>query len=186
MKRTFDFLAAAAGLAVFWPVVLCAMLAVRLNSPGPAIFAQTRIGRFGQPFICFKLRTMWTNTANLPSHEVGVASLTSIGGFLRRSKLDELPQLYNVLRGEMSLVGPRPCLPTQTALITARQHHRALDVRPGITGLAQVQGVDMSDPERLAQLDGVYVGTRSFTGDLMLIGRTVTGSGLGLDSSGRA
>jgi O-antigen biosynthesis protein WbqP len=106
VKRIFDLLAAAAGLAVLWPVVLLAMLAVRQNSPGPAIFAQSRIGRFGQPFICYKLRTMWTDTANLPSHEVGAASLTSIGGFLRRSKLDELPQLYNVLRGEMSLERP--------------------------------------------------------------------------------
>jgi O-antigen biosynthesis protein WbqP len=185
VKRTFDFLAAAAGLIVLWPVVLGAMLAVRLTSPGPAIFAQTRIGRFGEPFTCYKLRTMWTDTANLPSHEVGVASLTSIGSFLRRSKLDELPQLFNVLRGDMSLVGPRPCLPTQTALIAARRDHGALDVRPGITGLAQVQGVDMSEPERLARIDGDYARTATFAGDAMLIGQTITGSGIGRDSSGK-
>jgi O-antigen biosynthesis protein WbqP len=185
VKRTFDFVAAAAGLAVLWPILLCAMLVVRLNSSGPAIFAQTRIGRFGQSFVCYKLRTMWTDTANLPSHEVGAASLTSIGGFLRRSKLDELPQLVNVLRGDMSLVGPRPCLPTQTELIAARQHQDAFTVRPGITGLAQVQGVDMSDPQRLATIDGTYVRSRSFAGDLMLILSTITGSGIGLDSSGK-
>jgi O-antigen biosynthesis protein WbqP len=185
VKRAFDFLAAAAGLAVLWPIALCAMLAVRLNSPGPAIFAQTRVGRFGQSFVCYKLRTMWSDTANLPSHEVGKASLTSIGGFLRRSKLDELPQLYNVLCGDMSLVGPRPCLPTQTELIAARQRQGAFDLRPGITGLAQVQGVDMSDPQRLARIDGDYARTRTFYGDLMLILSTITGSGIGLDSSGK-
>jgi O-antigen biosynthesis protein WbqP len=183
MKRAFDFLAAAVGLAVLWPVLVTVMLAIRLGSPGPAIFAQTRIGRFGQPFICYKLRTMWIDTANLPSHEVGVSALTSIGGFLRRSKLDELPQLYNVLRGDMSLVGPRPCLPTQTALIAARQHQGALDIRPGITGLSQVQGIDMSDPERLAASDGVYARTRSFASDVMLIVQTLTGAGVGNDAA---
>jgi O-antigen biosynthesis protein WbqP len=128
---------------------------------------------------------MWTDTANVPSHEVGAASLTSIGGFLRRSKLDELPQLVNVLRGDMSLVGLRPCLPTQAELITARQRHGAFDLRPGITGLAQVQGGDMSEPQRLARIDGDYARTRTFMGDLMLILSTITGSGIGLDSSGK-
>ena len=127
---------------------------------------------------------MWRDTANRPSHEVGVASRTSIGSFLRRSKLDELPQLLNVLCGDMSLVGPRPCLPTQTALILARQGHGALDVRPGITGLAQVKGVDMSEPERLARIDGDYARTATFAGDVMLIWQTITGSGLGRDSTG--
>jgi O-antigen biosynthesis protein WbqP len=183
VKRTFDCVAAAGGLLVLWPVLVIAMIAIRLGSPGPAVFAQTRVGRFGQLFTCYKLRTMWTNTGNRPTHEVGASSLTSIGGFLRRSKLDELPQLYNVLRGDMSLVGPRPCLPTQAELIAARQRHGALDVRPGITGLSQAQGVDMSEPERLAVLDGTYARTRSFTGDLILILQTLTGSGLGVDST---
>jgi O-antigen biosynthesis protein WbqP len=185
VKRAFDIAASVAGLVVLWPVIVIAIIAIRLGSPGPAIFAQTRVGQAAQTFICYKLRTMWTDTKNLPSHEVGVASLTSIGGFLRRSKIDELPQLYNVLRGEMSLVGPRPCLPTQTALITARQRHGALEVPPGITGLSQVQGVDMSDPERLAELDGTYARTCSFVGDLRIILQTLTGSGLGADSTRR-
>jgi Bacterial sugar transferase len=99
--------------------------------------------------------------------------------------LDWLPQLVNVLRGDMSLVGPRPCLPTQAELIAARHRQGAFDLRPGITGLAQVQGVDMSEPERLARLDGDYARTRSFAGDLMLILSTITGSGIGRDSSGK-
>jgi O-antigen biosynthesis protein WbqP len=185
VKRLFDLMAAAAGLAVFWPVLAAVMVAIRLGSPGPAVFAQTRVGLRGQPFTCYKLRTMRRDTASLPSHEVGASALTSIGGFLRRSKLDELPQLYNVVRGDMSLVGPRPCLPSQTALIGARKRHGALDARPGITGLAQVQGIDMSDPERLAAQDGLYVRTRTFQGDLALIARTLFGAGRGVDSTKR-
>jgi O-antigen biosynthesis protein WbqP len=182
VKRLFDVAAAVAGLALLWPAIAVVMVAIRLGSPGPAIFVQTRVGRNGQPFTCYKLRTMRTDTANLPTHEVGASALTAIGGFLRRSKLDELPQLYNVIRGSMSLVGPRPCLPTQTALIDARNRHKALSVRPGITGLAQVQGIDMSDPERLAVTDGIYVRTRTFQGDLALIVRTVSGAGRRTDS----
>src|SRR6185503_10926322 len=147
MKRAFDLLATLLGLAVAWPVIAVAAAAIRLESPGAAIFAQRRIGRRGAPFTCYKLRTMNENTIQRPTHEVGASAVTSVGRFLRRWKLDELPQLYNVLRGEMSLVGPRPCLPSQSELIEARLQKGALDVRPGITGLAQVQGIDMSEPE---------------------------------------
>jgi O-antigen biosynthesis protein WbqP len=182
VKRLFDLLASVVGLAVLWPVIAAVMVAIRLGSPGPAVFAQTRVGRGGQLFTCYKLRTMRTGTADLPTHQVGASALTPIGGFLRRSKLDELPQLYNVLRGDMSLVGPRPCLPSQTALIAARKRHGALDVRPGITGLAQVQGIDMSEPERLAVQDGLYARTRTFPGDLALIARTLSGAGRNADS----
>jgi O-antigen biosynthesis protein WbqP len=182
VKRLFDFAAAACGLAVLWPVVAAVMIAIRLDSPGPAVFAQTRVGRNGRPFTCYKLRTMRAGTGDRPSHEVGASALTPIGGFLRRSKLDELPQLYNVVRGDMSLVGPRPCLPSQTALIAARTRQGALSVRPGITGLAQVQGIDMSEPERLAIEDGLYVRSRTFEGDLALIFRTLYGAGRRADA----
>jgi O-antigen biosynthesis protein WbqP len=181
MKRAFDVLAAGLGLIVLWPVILLTAIAVRLNSPGPGILAQRRIGRDGREFTCYKLRTMHQNTAQVPTHQVGVSALTSIGGFLRRSKLDELPQLLNVLRGDMSLVGPRPCLPTQAELIEARSRLGALGVLPGVTGLAQIQGVDMSDPQRLAGIDAQYARTRTFGGDLIIILRTLTGSGMGAD-----
>jgi O-antigen biosynthesis protein WbqP len=181
MKRVFDVLAAGLGLIFLWPVILLTAIAVRLNSPGPGILAQRRIGRDGREFTCYKLRTMHQNTAQVPTHQVGVSALTSIGGFLRRSKLDELPQLLNVLRGDMSLVGPRPCLPTQAELIEARSRLGALGVLPGVTGLAQIQGVDMSDPQRLAGIDAQYARTRTFGGDLIIILRTLTGSGMGAD-----
>jgi O-antigen biosynthesis protein WbqP len=181
MKRVFDVLAAGLGLIFLWPVILLTAIAVRLNSPGPGILAQRRIGRDGREFTCYKLRTMHQNTAQVPTHQVGVSALTSIGGFLRRSKLDELPQLLNVLRGDMSLVGPRPCLPTQAELIEARSRLGALGVLPGVTGLAQIQGVDMSDPQRLAGIDAQYARTRTFGGDLIIILRTLTGSGMNAD-----
>jgi len=181
MKRAFDVLAAGLGLIVLWPVILLTAIAVRLNSPGPGILAQRRIGRDGRQFTCYKLRTMHRNTAQVPTHQVGISALTSIGGFLRRSKLDELPQLLNVLRGDMSLVGPRPCLPTQAELIEARSRLGALAVLPGVTGLAQIQGVDMSDPQRLAAIDAQYARTRTFGGDLLIILRTLTGSGMNAD-----
>jgi O-antigen biosynthesis protein WbqP len=181
MKRLFDVLAAGLGLIVLWPVILLTAIAVRLNSPGPGILAQRRVGRDGRQFTCYKLRTMHRNTAQVPTHQVGASALTSIGGFLRRSKLDELPQLLNVLRGDMSLVGPRPCLPTQAELIEARSRLGALGVLPGVTGLAQIQGVDMSDPQRLAGIDAQYARTRTFGGDLIIILRTLTGSGMNAD-----
>ncbi len=104
-------------------------------------------------FTCYKLRTMYSYTPSVGTHEVQLSSVTPIGRRLRRWKLDELPHLWNVLRGDMSLVGPRPCLPIQSELIEKRRQMGVLDFRPGITGLAQVAGVDMSDPERLANID---------------------------------
>jgi O-antigen biosynthesis protein WbqP len=179
MKRAFDLLAASAGLVVASPIFLACVLAVRLSSPGPAVFRQTRVGQGERPFTCYKLRTMYLDTGDRPSHEVGASSVTPVGKWLRRLKLDEIPQLWNVATGEMSLVGPRPCLPKQVELVEARRRRGVYALRPGITGLAQVQGVDMSDPERLAALDAEYLRTRSFMGDLKLILATVTGAGQG-------
>jgi O-antigen biosynthesis protein WbqP len=181
MTRLRDLLAALVGLCLLAPVLLVAMLLVRLDSAGPAIFRQVRLGRNQQPFVLYKLRTMAIGTGDRPSHEVGTASLTRMGGRLRRWKLDELPQLVNVLRGDMALVGPRPGLPGQTALTEARAARGVFAVPPGITGLAQVQGIDMSDPQRLAAVDADYVRTRSFRGDLRLLLATLTGRGLNAD-----
>ncbi|KQT55353.1 MULTISPECIES: sugar transferase [unclassified Aureimonas] len=176
MKRLFDVTASLAGLVVLGWLIGVLAFAIRRNSPGPGLLAQERVGRGGRVFTCYKLRTMHVGTASLGTHEhKGVAHITGIGRFLRRSKLDELPQLWNVLKGEMSLVGPRPCLPVQTVLIEARRRRGVLDVRPGITGKAQVMGVDMSEPERLAEIDASYIADATFFGDLALILRTVTG-----------
>lgn len=179
MKRLFDVTVSLAGLAVIgWAILLLALL-VKRDSPGPGIFAQARVGRNRAVFTCYKLRTMRVDTVSAASHETPASAVTPLGRNLRRFKLDELPQLLNVLKGEMSFVGPRPCLPIQTALITARDQRGVYALRPGITGLAQVQGIDMSDPEKLAVIDQSYLETRSFFGDLGLILRTVTGGGQG-------
>jgi O-antigen biosynthesis protein WbqP len=124
---------------------------------------------------------MYSGTLNLPSHQVGASSVTPLGARLRRFKVDELPQLVNVLLGDMSLVGPRPCLPSQTELIEARRERGVLDVLPGITGLAQVNNVDMSNALRLAEIDGQYARSRSFLGDIRLIFATLGGQGVGID-----
>jgi O-antigen biosynthesis protein WbqP len=181
MKRVLDLAGTVLLMLIGWPFLLGLLAWIRLESPGPAIFAQTRIGQGGKPFTCYKLRTMYRDTPDVPTHQVENAALTPLGRRLRRFKLDELPQLYNVLVGDMSLVGPRPCLPMQTELIEARRRLGALAVKPGITGLAQVKGVDMSDPLRLAELDAKYARTQSVTGDLRLMLATMFGEGMNVD-----
>jgi O-antigen biosynthesis protein WbqP len=181
MKRALDVLAGVLLLICCSPILLVIIAAVRLQSPGPAIFRQLRVGRKGRPFICYKLRTMYSGTADLPTHQVQASSVTPLGERLRRFKIDELPQLCNVLIGDMSLVGPRPCLPSQVDLVEARRRLGVLEVRPGITGLAQVNGVDMSDANRLAEIDAQYVRTQSLMGDFRLILATLRGQGVGVD-----
>jgi O-antigen biosynthesis protein WbqP len=181
MKRWLDVLASMLLLLFCSPILLIVIIAIRLQSPGPAIFRQVRVGKNRRPFTCYKLRTMYSGTANLPTHEVQASSVTILGEYLRRFKIDELPQLCNVLIGDMSMVGPRPCLPSQTALVEARRQLGVFEVRPGITGLAQVNGVDMSDADRLAELDAQYVRTQSLMGDFRLILATLRGQGVGVD-----
>jgi len=176
-KRAFDFALALLGLPFAAPVVLACMAAIRLSSPGPAIFRQTRVGRHGKPFTCYKLRTMRTGTADAPTHQAEPHAVTPLGRHLRRLKLDELPQLWNVLRGDMSFVGPRPCLPSQTGLVAARRRLGLDALRPGITGVSQVAGIDMSDPERLAAHDATYLAAMSVAADIRLIVATAAGAG---------
>lgn len=176
MKRLIDVVASFVGLAFAAPIIALAMLAVRIETPGVALFRQTRVGRGEAPFTLYKIRSMHTGVKNDATHLMPESSTTRIGRVLRRTKIDELPQLVNVLRGDMSLVGPRPCLPTQIALIAARRRLGVFAVRPGITGLAQVRGIDMSDPERLAAVDHEYVKTASAAGDLKLIAATILSS----------
>ncbi len=179
LKRAFDIMASVAGLILLAWLILLLAVAIRLSSPGPGLLAQERVGRHKRTFTCYKLRTMYINTPNVATHETQVSSVTPLGRWLRRMKLDELPQLWNVLNGDMSFVGPRPCLPTQSELIKARQERGVFVIRPGITGKAQVLGVDMGQPERLAEIDAAYIAEQSFLGDLMLIAQTLTGRGRG-------
>lgn len=179
MKRAFDFLIAALGLVLLMPVMLIIGFLVSRSSPGGALFVQARVGRFEEPFNCYKFRTMAHGAPVAGSHEVAANWVTPIGKRLRSLKLDELPQLFNVLRGDMSLVGPRPCLPNQTEVIAARRARDVFAIRPGITGVAQLAAIDMSTPEKLAEADSRYMHSRSFLGDLGIIAATVLGGGAG-------
>lgn len=182
--RTFDFALASAGLLATSPIVLAAAVVVRMTSAGPAIFAQPRVGQHERVFVCYKLRTMKAGTRSAASHEVTAAAITGVGAVLRRTKLDELPQLWNVLVGEMSLVGPRPCLPIQQEVIEARRNRQVFSVRPGITGLAQIRDIDMSDGPKLAEADAQWVEQGSVRTYLETILQTLRGKGSG-DRAGR-
>ncbi len=179
IKRIFDILL---GLVILGPATLLCLpciIAIRLESTGPGLFRQVRVGRRQRPFTLYKLRTMTVDTGDRASHEVSAAQITRIGNFLRRTKLDELPQVLNVLLGQMSFVGPRPCLPSQTELVAERQARGVFGIRPGVTGPAQIAGIDMSTPVELAEADAAYMQTRSFAGDLRLLWATARGSGRG-------
>jgi O-antigen biosynthesis protein WbqP len=182
--RSIDVVLSAVGLIISAPILGVCAIVVRATSPGPALFAQERVGRGRKPFVCYKLRTMQSGTRIAATHEIGESRLTPPGSFLRRTKLDELPQLWNVFVGEMSLVGSRPCLPIQTALIDARDKRGVYRSRPGITGAAQVRGIDMSDPERLALTDEQWVHEMSVGFYLHLIVLTILGQGQGDRVSG--
>lgn len=159
--------------------MLALLSLVGWRDTGSPIFRQERVGRYQRPFVLYKFRTMRPQTPQVATHLVAAAAVTPLGGVLRRTKLDELPQLWNVLRGEMSLVGPRPCLFSQTELIKARKAQGIFDVRPGITGLAQVNGVDMSDPVRLASLDAQMLQRLTVLSYLRYVVWTATGRGSG-------
>ncbi len=184
MPRAFDIAVAALALVALSPVLLIAAVAVKLGSRGPVIYRQRRVGKDGAEFELLKMRTMVEG-----SDPVGVGAVvtrddprvTRAGRFLRRSSLDELPNLVNVLRGEMAIVGPRPTIPAQVAGYTPRQHRRH-EVRPGITGWAQVRGRAGIPWEERIELDVWYIDHRSPWLDLRILARTVwllvTGRGL--------
>lgn len=167
------------GTIISAPIIALLVLLIKRDSEGPGIFRQVRVGRNGKPFVCYKLRTMSQDAPNVPTHDSRSSSITRIGRWLRATKADELPQLWNVLMGQMSFVGPRPCLPTQVELIEERRKRGVLELRPGITGLAQINDIDMSDPVRLAKVDADYVAKRTFALDMKILVRTVTGGGQG-------
>lgn len=179
-KRAIDIAIALPVLLIVSPVLLFAAIVIRLTSPGPAIFSQLRVGRDTKPFLCLKLRTMNAGTPSLPTHETPISSITSVGRSLRRFKIDEFPQLWNVIKGEMSLVGPRPCLPSQAALIEHRRQRGIFSLRPGVTGLAQVRKIDMSDPARCAETDLIYLKNRSLLIDILILKSTFTGGDISI------
>ena len=178
MTRLFDLIFAFFGLLVLSPVLLLLWLVGWFDNRSP-LFLQERVGKNQLSFTLVKFRTMRPDTASVASHLADASAITSFGRFLRRTKLDELPQLWNVLRGEMSLVGPRPCLFNQEELIAARASRGVFDARPGITGLAQIQGIDMSTPELLAETDANMIKDLSVFSYFKYILMTVLGKGAG-------
>lgn len=178
-KKFIDLLFVAA-VVVFlgWLLIIC-WIWIKFDSKGPAIFVQDRVGKKGKVFSCYKFRTMQDGTRQAGTHEMSAASLTRVGNILRKTKIDEFPQIVNILKGEMSLIGPRPCLPVQTELVSERLNRGVLNIVPGISGYAQIAGVDMSDPVKLAKIDERYLAMRSLLLDIKIILRTFLGGGSG-------
>lgn len=178
MLRLFDVVFSLLGLVLGLPL-LAVLLVVGFLDTGSPIFRQVRVGRHQRPFTLVKFRTMKPDTASVATHLADASAITRFGRFLRRAKLDELPQLWNVLRGEMSLVGPRPCLFNQQELIEERASRGVFAARPGITGLAQVKGIDMSTPRLLAETDQKMLAELTVAAYFRYILATALGKGAG-------
>ncbi|KRW64914.1 lipid carrier--UDP-N-acetylgalactosaminyltransferase [Pseudomonas sp. TTU2014-066ASC] len=178
MIRIFDFVFSLLGLVLGLPVLLV-LTVIGLFDTGSPIFRQVRVGRYQKPFTLVKFRTMKVDTASVATHLASSASITRFGHFLRKTKLDELPQLWNVLKGEMSLVGPRPGLFNQEELTEERTKRGVFEVRPGITGLAQVNEIDMSTPALLAETDQKMIQSLTVVDYFKYIFMTVAGKGTG-------
>jgi O-antigen biosynthesis protein WbqP len=171
-KRMLDMMLASLALVVLAPVLILVAAAVRIEDGGPAMFRQRRSGRHGDTFTLLKFRSMPVGSANLPSSAADGLRLTRVGALIRRCNLDELPQLLNILAGDMSLVGPRPALPSQADLLALRRENGAISCRPGLTGLAQVKSYDGMPVSRKAEYDGDYAREVSFLLDCSIILRT--------------
>lgn len=168
IKRLIDIVLSALGLTVLALPMLVLTAVVKLDSPGPVLFWQERMGKNKTTFRMPKFRTMYTDTpADVPTHLLSDPErwITKSGRFLRKYSLDELPQIWSILVGDMSIVGPRPCLPNQTDLLALRDRYGANDVRPGLTGWAQINGRDELPIEVKAQFDGQYIARISFAFD---------------------
>ena len=176
--RLLDFFFSLFGLLFGFPVLLV-LVVIGFFDTGSPVFRQERVGRNKSSFTLVKFRTMKKDTASVASHLASASAITPFGHFLRRTKLDELPQLWNVLKGEMSLVGPRPCLFNQEELINQRDSRGVLRARPGITGLAQVNDIDMSTPALLAETDQKMLENLTVGAYFKYIFMTVAGKGTG-------
>jgi len=178
MIRLFDFIFSFVGLLIIWPIGLVLYI-IGIFDTGKPIFVQQRVGKHKQPFNLYKFRTMKLDTKSVASHLASQSSITRFGGFLRKTKLDELPQLINVLKGNMSLVGPRPNLFNQTELIEERDKRGVYVAVPGITGLAQINEIDMSTPLKLAVVDAEMIKDLTIKKYFKYIFATVGGKGQG-------
>lgn len=172
-KRLLDLLCAMGALVLLSPLLLLVAALIKMVDPGPIIFRQQRIGRDGVPFIFYKFRSMPVNTDELPSDQLHTVPLSWIGRLIRRTNIDELPQLINILKGDMSVVGPRPALPGQTLLLSLRRDSGALSCRPGLTGLAQISAYSGMSATEKARYDKQYQNRLSLLSDMCIILKTV-------------
>lgn len=177
LKRGIDFVLALCGLIVLSPLFLILCLWIKLDSKGPIFFKQKRVGKNKTYFNILKFRTMYIDTPkDMPTHMLSNPDqyITKTGKFLRKTSLDELPQIFNILKGEMAVIGPRPALWNQDDLIAERDKYHANDIRPGLTGWAQINGRDELEIDVKAQLDGEYVKRMSFLFDVKCFFGTIT------------
>lgn len=176
--RIFDILLSLIGLLLLLPllILICFLVYIDLDKP---IFLQKRVGRNLKTFVLIKFRTMSSHTKSTATHLINPNSITSLGKYLRKTKIDELPQLWNVLCGDMSLVGPRPCLLNQDELINERLKNKVFESKPGITGIAQIEGVDMSTPKLLAKIDQEMMEKMTLSLYFKLILLSIIGKGSG-------
>jgi len=175
-KRIIDIAASFSGIILLSPLLLLIILVIKLDSQGPILFKQKRIGLYKKTFMIYKFRTMRTDTpADMPTHLLDdpASFITKSGAFMRRTSLDELPQLFNILFGQMSVVGPRPALWNQYDLIEARDEVNANSIRPGLTGWAQINGRDELAIDVKAKLDGDYVKRMSIWFDIQIFFKTI-------------
>jgi O-antigen biosynthesis protein WbqP len=172
-KRLFDIAASSAALVVLSPLLLAVAAAVRLEDGGSPFYVSERVGRDGKPFRFYKFRSMPVDAPSVPSSEARTLVITRVGRLIRRTNIDELPQLLNILRGDMSVVGPRPGIARQAELIELRRANRALACRPGLTGLAQVESYDGMTDDAKAGFDGRYAERVTFGGDVRILVRTL-------------
>lgn len=176
MIRFFDIVFSLFGIVLLFPAFIILFICSWLDTGSP-IFKQVRVGRYKRGFVIYKFRSMRTDAASVATHLADVSAVTAFGRIIRKSKLDELPQLWNVLNGDMSFVGPRPNLFNQVELIVERSVRGIYNVRPGITGLAQLKKIDMSTPELLAETDEVMLSNLTIKYYIKLVFLTLIGKG---------
>lgn len=177
LKRIIDFILSLIGLIVLSPVFIILCIWIKLDSQGPIFFKQKRVGKNKEYFNILKFRTMYIDTPkDMPTHMLSNPEqyITKAGKFLRKTSLDELPQIINILKGEMAVIGPRPALWNQEDLIEERDKYQANDIRPGLTGWAQINGRDELEIDVKANLDGYYVKHISFLFDMKCFFGTIT------------
>ena len=172
-KRALDILLSVTAIVLLSPVLVLASLAIILEDGLPVLFRQNRAGQFNRPFRIYKFRSMRSGTSELPSAVAPVDAITRVGRFIRRTNIDELPQLLNIVKGDMSIVGPRPPLTTQQELLEVRLGNGAQNLRPGLTGITQISGFDGMTETEKGHMDGQYVETIGFRTDARIILRTV-------------